>query len=200
MSEEVRARIFEPFFTTKEVGKGTGLGLAVVHGGSSSAAGMSADQCGRCRDDIHSLLPGGPTGRLGSGVGASEVDRQGYRDGPTVEDEDAVRMIARIGLESQGYTVLAAAGGGEAIGLAGSHAGPIQLLVTDVVMPEMSGRQIAGAIRAHRPGIRVLYMSGYTDDAVVLHGVVGATDAFLQKPFTPLGLARKARAVLDGTG
>jgi DNA-binding response OmpR family regulator len=115
-----------------------------------------------------------------------------------VEDEDAVRTIARIALTMQGFTVLEAGSGVDAIRVAEEYIGTIHLLVTDVVMPEMGGRQLVEAVRVRRPGVRVLYMSGYTDDAVIHHGVE-STDAFVQKPFTPLGLARKVRAVLDGT-
>ena len=114
-----------------------------------------------------------------------------------MEDEDAVRTIARLSLEMQGYVVLEADGGAAAVKLAGQHPGEIHLLVSDVVMPEMGGRQLVEAVRRHRPDVRVLFMSGYTDDAVLVHGVEEATDAFLQKPFTPLGLARKVREVLD---
>ena len=97
----------------------------------------------------------------------------------------------------QGYAVLEADGGAEAVRLAETFPGTIHLLVSDVVMPEMGGRQLLEAVRRHRPGVRVLFMSGYTDDAVLTHGVVGATDAFIQKPFTPLSLARKVREVID---
>jgi signal transduction histidine kinase len=197
MTEEVRARIFEPFFTTKGVGKGTGLGLAVVHG--------VIQQCGG-HIDVESTVGTGTTFTLLFPVAAGEaaamtadVVRLGTRGTETIllcEDEDAVRTIARIALTTQGFTVLEAEGGADAIRLATDSPDPIDLLVTDVVMPDIGGRQLAEAIRRHRPHIRVLYMSGYTDDAVIHHGIE-MTDAFIQKPFTPLGLARKVRAVLD---
>jgi CheY-like chemotaxis protein len=117
-----------------------------------------------------------------------------------VEDEEAVRAVARITLQSCGYAVLEAGNGEEAVRVAGSHPRPLDLLVTDVVMPGRGGRATAEALRRERPGLRVLYVSGYTDDAVVRHGVIEATDAFLQKPFAPVALARKVRAVLDGAG
>jgi two-component system, cell cycle sensor histidine kinase and response regulator CckA len=98
-----------------------------------------------------------------------------------------------------GYTVLEAGAGADAVRTVDTHPGPVDLLVTDVVMPDLGGRDLADAVRTRRPGVKVLYVSGYTDDAVVRHGVEAATDAFLQKPFTPLTLARKIRAVLDGT-
>jgi CheY-like chemotaxis protein len=116
-----------------------------------------------------------------------------------VEDEEAVRGIAKIALELQGYKVLTAANGNEALQRASVHAGAIDLLATDIVMPGMSGRLLAEAVRAIRPGIRVLFMSGYTDDAVLRQGTLDDRDAFLQKPFSPLGLARKVRAQLDRT-
>jgi CheY-like chemotaxis protein len=94
---------------------------------------------------------------------------------------------------------LEAAGGDEAVRVVESRDGPVHLLLTDMVMPDRSGREVADTLRALRPGVKVLYMSGYTDDAIVRHGILKATDAFLQKPFTPLGLSRKVREVLDGT-
>ena len=117
-----------------------------------------------------------------------------------VEDEDAVRRIVKIALESTGYRVIEARNGTEALEAARTHAGAIHIVVTDVVMPEMSGRELAERIAKDLPGVRILYMSGYTDDAVVRHGIVESGVAFLQKPFSPLALARKVREVLDGAG
>jgi CheY-like chemotaxis protein len=114
-----------------------------------------------------------------------------------VEDEDAVRRIVRVALESTGYRVIEARGGAEALEAARAHAGGIDLVVTDVVMPEMSGRALAERLVLADPGLRVLYMSGYTDDAVMRHGIVESGVPFLQKPFSPLALARKVREVLD---
>ena len=114
-----------------------------------------------------------------------------------VEDEEQVRRLTKMALEKSGYTVLEAGHGGEAVRVAEKYDGPIHLLVSDVVMPEMGGRILAERLSASRPGIRVLFLSGYTDDAVVRHGVVEAGVAFLQKPFSPAALAQKVWAVLD---
>jgi CheY-like chemotaxis protein len=114
-----------------------------------------------------------------------------------VEDEDAVRDVARAVLRGQGYAVLDAAGGEEALRLADGHPGPIHLLVTDVVMPRMGGRVLAQRLTERRPGVRVLYVSGYTEDEVVRRGIAGNDLPFLQKPFTPVSLALQVRAVLD---
>ena len=114
-----------------------------------------------------------------------------------VEDDEAVRALARKMLAAHGYTVLAAASGAEALKLAADHTGPIHLLVTDVVLPGMSGRELATRFQSVRPGLKVLYTSGYTDDAVVHHGVLDPGIAFLQKPFTSGTLARKVRETLD---
>ena len=115
------------------------------------------------------------------------------------EDEAAVRNLARRVLEKHGYKLLLAATGRDGVQLATQHAGPIDLLVTDVVMPEMGGRELAQRLAALQPGLKVLYLSGYTDDMIVRHGVLEAGVAFLQKPFTPDTLLRKIREVLDGT-
>ncbi len=199
MPDEVRAKIFEPFFTTKEVGKGTGLGLAVVHGVVKLCGGQIGveSQVGvGTAFQLH--FPAAPEEPVGAASGIQKIPMRGTETVLLVEDEEAVRRIACISLETQGYTVLVAGGGTEAIRVAKEHSGEIHLLVTDVVMPEMGGRQLAETMRLRRPGLQVLFMSGYTDDAVVHHGVSEATDAFIQKPFSPLGLARKVRAVLDG--
>jgi PAS domain S-box-containing protein len=196
MSPEVLDHIFEPFFTTKKVGKGTGLGLATVHGIVAQSNGRIAVRS----------APGAGTSFTLWFPQVSEEEARAARDSsipPTgtetvllVEDEDGVRRIAKLSLEAYGYTVLEASGGAEAIVRARHAAGPIHLLLTDVVMPGMSGRQVAEEIRALLPGIKVLYMTGYTDDAVLRHGLEGTETALLQKPFTVLTLARKVREML----
>ncbi|MFO0805105.1 MAG: PAS domain S-box protein [Gemmataceae bacterium] len=197
MPEEVKNKIFEPFFTTKGVGKGTGLGLAVVHGVVEQCGGhIRLESAVGVGTTFTLLFPMVTEARVGPASGGVRIAVRGTETVLLVEDEDAVRAIARIALTMQGFTVLEAERGVDAIQLAAEHPGPIHLLVTDVVMPEMGGRQLAEAVRGYRPDVRVVYMSGYTDDAVLRHGVE-LTDAFIQKPFTPLGLARKVRAVLD---
>lgn len=199
MTDDVKARLFEPFFTTKDLGKGTGLGLAVVHGIVKQAGGhLSLESEVGAGTTFRVLFPeaAGPASKDGSGSVAPA--RRGNESVLLVEDDDAVRDFSRLALESQGYRVLAVSCGMEAIRAINRQDAQIDILVTDVVMPGMSGRELVDAARSVAPGLRVLYVSGYTDDAVVRHGVRDATDAFLQKPFSPLALARKVRAVLDG--
>ena len=198
MNESVKARIFEPFFTTKEQGKGTGLGLATVYGIVKTYGGHIG---------VYSELGVGTTFRLlfpsVSKHTADPVENElvppptGTETVLLVEDDARVRRITRLTLQKYGYSVLEAPCGADAIRLSEGHGGTIHLLITDVVMPGTGGRDVAAAIRTQRPETKVLFMSGYTDDAVVRHGIIEAKDAFLQKPFTPLPLACKVRAVLD---
>jgi len=197
MTDEVKAHIFEPFFTTKEVGKGTGLGLATVYGIVKQADGhISVTSQVGIGTTITILLPAiavAPSPPKSS----IKIVPKGAETILVVEDEDEVRRLVRMSLEMQGYTVLEAGTGTDAIRILDAHSGEIQLLVTDVIMPDLGGRNLADAVRARRAGIKVLYMSGYTDDAMIRHGISEALHAFLQKPFTPLLLARKVRDVLD---
>ncbi|MFO0936337.1 MAG: PAS domain S-box protein [Gemmataceae bacterium] len=198
MSDEVRAKIFEPFFTTKGQGKGTGLGLATVFGIVQQAGGAIAVESEVGRGTTFRVLLPEAAAAPQALSGETRFGGRGTETVLLVEDDDAVRELSRIALESQGYLVVPAASGAEELEALRTRRGQIRLLVTDVIMPEMSGRELADAVRELAPGVRVLFVSGYTDDAVVRHGVVGEEVEFLQKPFTPLGLARKVREVIDG--
>jgi PAS domain S-box-containing protein len=197
MPPDVKARVFEPFFTTKELGKGTGLGLATVFGIVKQSDGhvevYSEDGVGT---SFKLYLPAVADDERAVGAEPPGVEG-GTESILLVEDQADVRLLAAIALQSKGYHVIEASSGAEVMKLVGQARPPVDMLLTDVVMPGMSGRLVAEALRPLYPGLRVLYMSGYTDDAVVRHGVVGSGDAFLHKPFTPLGLARKVREVLD---
>jgi PAS domain S-box-containing protein len=197
MTDEVKARLFEPFFTTKAIGRGTGLGLATVYGIVKQAGGhITVDTRLGVGTTFIVLLPA-VAGAKAPALGPAPPPARGSETVLVAEDEDAVRRMSRMVLELEGYTVLDAGTGTEALRIAEGYSGPIHLLLTDVVMPDLGGRDLADAVRARRPEVKVLYMSGYTDDAVVRRGVSEAVDAFLQKPFTSLALTRKVRAVLD---
>ena len=198
MDEATKARIFEPFFTTKEPGKGTGLGLATVYGIVKQAGGFiwvysEPDQ----GTSFKVYLPEvDATAERPTAVPGARVPG-GTETVLLVEDAAAVRAVTKQVLERQGYKVLEAADGEAALQLAQRHRGPIDLLLTDVVMPRLSGRELAGQFARLRPDTRVLYASGYTDDSVVRHGILESGTAYLQKPFSPESLARKVREVLD---
>ncbi|HET7876843.1 MAG TPA: ATP-binding protein [Methylomirabilota bacterium] len=226
MDAETKARIFEPFFTTKDVGKGTGLGLSTVYGIINQNAGhiWVESEPGRGttfrvylpRVEEAVAVPARDARPDGAGVREEAMAPTAFDDGSggplveepprpkrgetilLVEDAQRVRAVVREILEMNGYTVLEARHGAEALEVSGKHQGPIHLMVTDVVMPQMSGRELAQKLQPLRSEMRVLYMSGYTDDAIVRHGVLGAGMAFLSKPFTPDALATKVREVLDG--
>jgi signal transduction histidine kinase/CheY-like chemotaxis protein len=199
MSPQVQERIFEPFFTTKEPGKGTGLGLATVYGIVKQSGGFvwvsSAVGVGTTFDIY--LPP--VEGTLTPAAAAPVEVRTGTETVLLVEDEAPVRALAQRCLERYGYRVLSASGLPTALDLAARHAGTIDLLLTDVVMPQGSGRELAERLRPLRPEMRVLYMSGYTDDAVVRRAGVAAGSELLEKPFTPEVLALRVRQVLDRT-
>lgn len=199
MDAETQAHVFEPFFTTKEKGKGTGLGLATVYGVVKQSGGYvwvySEEQHGTT---FKIYLPRADA--AATAEKRNEANQRPLRGSETillVEDERGVRELAREHLELNGYTVLQAGNGQQALDLASKHSGKIHLLLTDVVMPGMSGRQLAEQIQSVRPGIRILYMSGYTDQAIVHHGILAADTMLLQKPFTLHALAAKLREALE---
>jgi PAS domain S-box-containing protein len=199
MDAETQARIFEPFFTTKELGKGTGLGLSTVYGIVKQSEGIVwvYSEVGK-GTTFKIYLPRvdevAPTADQATPV--RSVPR-GHETILVVEDEDIVRALSTEILEKQGYQVLSAPNGREGLRLCREFGGRIDLLITDVVMPQMSGRELAEEFAVVRPETRVLYMSGFTDDAIVRHGVLDDDVFFIQKPFSPDALAIKTRSVLD---
>ena len=202
MDQETVSRIFEPFFTTKDEGKGTGLGLATVYGNVKQSGGLirvySEPGQGttfkiylpRAEEDAETNNPD---------IVTAEALPKGTETILLVEDDENVRQIARSILVACGYTVLESEGGEEALGLCKIHGDSIDLLITDVVMPGMNGRKLAQRAEEFCPSAKVLYMSGYTDNAIVHHGVLDEGIAFLQKPFTLKSLSLKVREVLDRT-
>ena len=200
MDALTQSRVFEPFFTTKEKGEGTGLGLATVYGIVKQSAGdiVLQSEPGRgARFDLY--FPRVDVVAESEPVPSLARAPQGSETILLVEDEESVRALVRQVLKRKGYTVLEAAHVSQAIDLSREHAGHIDLLVTDVVMPEMSGRDLAAQLTVERPDMKVLYMSGYTDDAALRHGILPRGTSFLQKPFTPDSLVRAIRDVIHGT-
>jgi two-component system cell cycle sensor histidine kinase/response regulator CckA len=199
MDAETQSRIFEPFFTTKEKGKGTGLGLSTVYGIVKQSGGyiFAYSETGR-GTTFKIYLP--RVEESAPEVVPERRTRVGCRGSETVllvEDEESVRELIAEALKAQGYNVLVAGNGQEALALAAPANCRIQLMITDVVMPGMSGRELATRLAESRPGTRVLYLSGYTEDAILHHGVLDPGTAFLQKPFSLDALACKVREVLD---
>ncbi len=202
MDAHTRAHLFEPFFTTKETGKGTGLGLATVLGIVEQSGGAISCQSDPGRGSVFTVylpavaeaaeLPSSAAQGLSGSPGGSETVL-------LVEDEDAVRLLASRILEKMGYAVITARNGREGLAVCQSHQGPIDLLVTDVVMPEVSGRELAEGAVKMRPGMKVIFMSGHMQDVVLREGVEKGA-AFLQKPYTPSGLAQLVRETLDSRG
>jgi CheY-like chemotaxis protein len=199
MTPEVQARVFEPFYTTKGAGHGTGLGMATAYGIVRQTGGHIAVYSEPGVGTVFKVYLPRVNGE-GEAVPPPKVDRRLATGAETillVEDEDGVRGLTARVLQRAGYRVFTAANGHEALALAEERGDAIDLLVTDVIMPQMNGRQLAERLLERWPGLRVLYVSGYTDDAVLRHGVLRAEVAFLQKPYLPSALTNKIRAVLD---
>ena len=198
MTEKIKTRIFEPFFTTKEVGKGTGLGLSTVYGIIKQSGGYVwvYSEVG-IGSSFKVYLPRVDAPAEISPPVSLHPSHRGTETVLLVEDEDGVRALVRQVLHKHGYNVLEARNGGEALLMCERHQGSIDMLLTDVVLEQMGGRELAERLLKIRPEMKVLYVSGYADDAIVHHGVLKAGTAFLQKPFTTDALARKVRFVLD---
>jgi two-component system, cell cycle sensor histidine kinase and response regulator CckA len=201
ISVQTQARMFEPFFTSKDAGKGTGLGLATVYGIVKQSGGYISvnTELGKgstftitlpqLQEEVRVSRPAAAQDAKAAGAGGETI--------LLVEDEEGVRRLARAELEARGYMVLEAANCEEALARSARHQGPIHLLLTDVVMPDGSGRVVAERLTAERPAMRVLYMSGYTDSVMLHHGIAETGLPFLQKPFTTGSLAHKVRQVID---
>jgi two-component system cell cycle sensor histidine kinase/response regulator CckA len=204
MDEATCARVFEPFFTTKESGKGTGLGLSTVYGIIKQSNGYiwvySEPGQGTTfkiyLPRVEELEPV-ERPRARRAADRAPLERNGKETGLVVEDDDAVRTVVRRTLEGSGYTVVEARDVGEATQLASEYEGPIDFLITDLIMPEMSGRDLARRVAELRPDVRVLYMSGYSDHTVLRQGMLSPDMEFLAKPFTRESLLDKVREILD---
>jgi PAS domain S-box-containing protein len=199
MDEETQARIFEPFFTTKGSSQGTGLGLSTVYGIVKQSGGniWVYSEPGRGTTFKIYLPRETRSGIVARAARPETTDLRGTETILLAEDEDAVRALAAKVLRGLGYRVLDARIGREAAEIAAAHPDDIDLLLTDVVMPEYSGGELARMLQQTRPGLKVLYMSGYTDEAIIHHGLLASNIAYLQKPFTPDALATKVREVLS---
>jgi nitrogen-specific signal transduction histidine kinase len=199
MTRETLSRIFEPFFTTKEVGKGTGLGLAMVYGIVKQSGGYIYCESGVGRGTTFTLyfprvLDASPEGQKAPAQEAAEGGRETIL---LVEDEEAVRKLSRTVLEKNGYTVIEAGSGEEALAAISTLRCGVRLLLSDVVMPQMSGPELGRRVREICPGVRILYMSGYAQSSVVHHGVLDPEVDLIQKPFMASALLRRVREVLD---
>jgi len=196
MDERTRARIFEPFFTTKAAGKGTGLGLSTVYGIVTQHNGHVAVESEPGRGSTFRIYLPRVLEEAEAADRAEAAPARGSGTVLLVEDEQGVRELAREILEVNGYTVLEAVSPGDAVLIAERHAGPIHLVLTDVVMPRMSGPELVERLAPLRPDARVLYMSGYTDEAIANHGVLRPGTQMVEKPFTPATLVRKIQEAL----
>jgi CheY-like chemotaxis protein len=198
MTPSIRIKLFEPFFTTKPVGQGTGLGLAMCHGIIKQAGGnISVESEPGAGSTFRVYLPRAD-GEESAPISLGRLSTMRGRETVLlVEDEGMILRVAREALGGLGYRILTASDGVQALDLVSSMAEPVHLLVTDVVMPKMSGRELARRLSQLRPDIRVLFSSGYTENSIVEHGVLDDGVEFLQKPYTPVALARRVREVLD---
>jgi CheY-like chemotaxis protein len=199
MTEEVKQHIFEPFFTTKEVGKGTGLGLSTVFGIVKQSGGSVEvySEPGQGTTVKMYLPEAAEATQARQPLSGTRPPPQGTETILLVEDESAVRAFSRQALRSWGYKILEAGDGLEALRLAQQYQDAIHLLLTDVVMPNLGGHQLAERLLPLHPESKVLYLSGFTDDAIVRHGILESHVQFLQKPFSLVALAHKVREVLD---
>jgi two-component system, cell cycle sensor histidine kinase and response regulator CckA len=198
MDAETLSRIYEPFFTTKAQGKGTGLGLSTVYGIVEQSGGSIAVYSEKGRGTtFHVYLPRVARKAEPEAPAEESLPPTGSETVLLVEDEAALRSMFREVLEDAGYRVLEAGTPKEALAIAESHPGSIHMMLTDVVMPGMSGRDLAERLKPLRPGSAVVFMSGYTDDAIGQHGLLAAGTHFLQKPFTSRQLLLKCREVLS---
>jgi two-component system cell cycle sensor histidine kinase/response regulator CckA len=199
MDKEVQEHIFDPFYTTKEKGKGTGLGLSTLYGIAKQNNGFIW---------VYSEPGQGSTFKIYLPKVKGDVKEEEIEQTPVenlsgsetvliVEDDDSLRKLTRTVLKQRGYKILEAENGEDALRISKEHEGSIDLMITDVVMPKMSGKETAERLQPLHPQMKVIYMSGYTDDAIVHHGVLAAGLNFLEKPFSLEGLARKVREVLD---
>ncbi|HEX6066975.1 MAG TPA: ATP-binding protein, partial [Longimicrobiales bacterium] len=198
MDAETVSRIFEPFFTTKDPGKGTGLGLSTVYGIVQQAGGhIVCDSHAGAGTTFRIYLPYAAESAAEKQADEGSTDNRGNETILLVEDEDAVRTLASRVLRHHGYKVIEARHGADALNAAHDHPGHIDLLLSDVVLPAMNGRVLSEKLLQHRPDLRVLLMSGYTDDEILRRGLLEPGRFYLQKPFTPQGLLRMVREVLD---
>jgi CheY-like chemotaxis protein len=200
MDPEVRARAFEPFFTTKPVGQGTGLGLAMCHGIITQAGGrIEVDSAPGAGSTFRVYLPRAQGAAPAVAPTPAPRVTSSKRHGTIllVEDERAILRVSSIALAAVGYRVLTASNGVEALELVKSMDEPVHLLITDVVMPKMGGAELAAHLSSLRPGIRVLFSSGYMENSIVHHGVLAEGVNFIQKPYTPKALAERVREVLE---